>query len=239
MRDDERARRPQPERTEPIRSFGGLFGLSGPPGDPGGGGARGAGSLGDVVSRSVELGYRVVDEYVRQGQEAAQRMTDRTYGPEAAVRDAQQLTTRMVQYASDFMRLWFDFLQLGALGGLARPEPDRRLLREPTPTPAPELRTGPARLRLELVSGRPAEVSLELRPDAPVEHLVVHALRAEGADGRRLSDVAIRRAADEDAVVLRVAVPADHPAGVYNGLIVDERTSRPAGTVSVRLGPAA
>src|SRR5438552_3371838 len=51
----------------------------------------------------------------------------------------------------------------------------------------------------------------------------------------RLADVSI--VADGDQVTVRVRVPPDVPAAVYNGLIVDEETSRPAGTVSVRIAP--
>src|SRR5438128_27418 len=104
----DRIRRPPLDRTEPIRAWSSLFG---------------AGPLNDVVTRSVELGYRVVDEYIRQGQKAAARF------------------------------------------------------------------------------GSPSV----------------------GADG--------------DQVTVRVRAPPDVPAAVYNGLIVDEETSRPAGTVSVRIAP--
>jgi hypothetical protein len=230
MSDDERARRPHLERTEPIRAFGGLFGFPAPPGD-----GAGVGSFGDVVSRSVELGYRVVDEYVRQGQESARRIGERAYGPESAVQDVQQMTTRMVQYASDFMRLWFDVVQLATSGATRRPPPDAGRPAESPPPPV----ASPARIRVELASPRRAEVTLDLRADAGTRGLIVHALRAAEPEKPHLSDVDIQSDPDDDALVLRVGVPGDHPAGVYNGLIVDGRTSRPVGTVSVRLGAGA
>jgi len=63
----------------------------------------------------------------------------------------------------------------------------------------------------------------------------VHGLRAVDPAKPRLADVSI--VADGDQVTVRVRVPPDVPAAVYNGLIVDEETSRPAGTVSVRIAP--
>jgi hypothetical protein len=231
MNEKERAKRPRLERTEPIRAFGGLFGF---PAASGEGARTGAASLGDVVSRSVELGYRVVDEYVRQGQAAAQRMGERPFRPERAVQDVQQLTARMVQHASDFMRLWFEVVQLATTGGERRQTAES----EGTAGPPAAVDEGRApRIRVELASTRQAEVSLELRPDAGAGPLVVQSLRASEPDKPRLSDVAVHATPGDDTLLLRVGVPADHPAGVYNGLIVDERTSRPVGTVSVRLAP--
>ncbi|APR81142.1 Hypothetical protein A7982_06489 [Minicystis rosea] len=71
----ERIKRPEPERTQPIRNWAGAFGTPGaaetpPPGVP----FRGPpfqGSPQDPVSRGVEAGYRVIDEYLRQGQAVA------------------------------------------------------------------------------------------------------------------------------------------------------------------------
>src|SRR5438477_448898 len=77
--------------------------------------------------------------------------------------------------------------------------------------------------------------SVDLGPDAAGRRLVVHGLRAVDPAKPRLADVSI--VADGDQVTVRVRVPPDVPAAVYNGLIVDEETSRPAGTVSVRIAP--
>ena len=84
MSTKDRVTRPEPERTHPVRSWSTLFGA--PERD---------GGRDDVVSRSVDLAYRVVDEYVRQGQKTAQRLSERSYAPEAMARDVQDLTTRL------------------------------------------------------------------------------------------------------------------------------------------------
>src|SRR5438128_6977170 len=98
MTTKKRVRRPEPDRTGPIRNWSALFGAppARAPEDEGAAEARPT-SLGEAVSRSVELGYRVVDEYVRQGQRAAQRLNDRSLGPETIARDVQDLTARMAQ----------------------------------------------------------------------------------------------------------------------------------------------
>jgi hypothetical protein len=242
----ERIRRPQPARTQPIRNLSTLFGVRprrAPDGDgdasPGDG--KGGPSLGEAVSRSVELGYRVVDDYIQQGQRAAQRLNDRSLGPETITRDVQELTARMAQYASDFMSVWFEVLELATAGSGVRRGDASSGSTAPAPVPTPprasrEPAPERTRVRIEVSSAKPAEVSLDLIPDAERRSLVVHALRAVDPEKPRLADVVLEHGARGEPLTLRIRVPADQPQGVYNGLIIDDQTSRPAGTVSVRLG---
>jgi hypothetical protein len=250
-----RVTRPEPSRTSPFRSWGTLFGLAAgaPPPHDGHAGAsdetRDAASLGDVVSRSVELGYRVVDDYLRQGERAASRLGGgERLGPALLAGEAQDFAGRMTRYASDFLGLWLEFLEIAATGrGAAMPMPPPTSNGHPAPpdapvpppaTPGAASPAAPAervRVRVEVVSARPAEVSLELRPDLDALALVVHALRAVDPEKPRIDDVTLRRDGAEGPLTLRIRVPEGHPAGVYNGLIIETATSRPVGTVSVRL----
>ena len=228
----DRIRRPPLDRTEPIRAWSALFG-SGP-----------GGSLTDVVSRSVELGYRVVDEYIRQGQRAAERFNERSYGPETATGDIQELGARMAQYASDFFGLWLDFMQVAMSGGALREAPPADDGARPRPA-APDNGAGrrasdaPARtrVRVALVSLRPAEVSLDLRPEAAGRPLVAQGLRTVDPAQPKLDDVVLEAGPDGELLV-RIRVPGDAPPGTYNGVVVDAETSRPLGTLSVRVGAA-
>jgi hypothetical protein len=237
--DDARIKRPEPERTEPLRAWSMLFGAGG----------RRAGartsegdrtSLNEVVSRSVDLGYRVVDEYIRQGQRAAQRLSDRSFGPDVVVTEVREVADRMTQYTSDVLALWFDMLELAGSGiaargaGVGSPHPpvDPAV---PPAEPAETLdRTAQERTRVvvEVVSPHPTEVSLDLRPEAPVGPLVAHGLRAADPEKPRLTDLTLEAGAP---FRLRIRVPPEQPEGLYSGLIIEERTSRPVGTVTVRI----
>src|SRR6185295_210262 len=205
---NDRVTRPEPERTQPIRSWSTLFEAPGRERGP---------SLGDVVSRSVDLGYRVVDEYVRQGQRAAERVGERSYGAEAIASDVQQLTARMSQYASDFLSVWFEFLELAMAGSAARgaatangggtPAPDDGD-RSPGKPAAPVETAGErTRVRIEVVSGQPAEVELDLRPGAERQPLVIHALRDVDPSKPRLTDVHLRPGSMDEPLTVRVRVP--------------------------------
>jgi hypothetical protein len=221
--DRDRIRRPPLDRTEPIRAWSGMFG---------------GGPLNDVVSRSVELGYRVVDEYIRQGQKAAGRFGSRALGADTLPSDVQDFGVRMMQYTSDVFGLWFEMMNamMAPLGAPTRPPPARQNGNGHRPVErAPDV-AARTRVRVEVVSTRPAEVAVDLRPDAAGRSLVVHGLRAADATLPRLDDVAI--AADGDGVALRIRVPPDLPAGTYNGLVIDDETSAPVGTVSLRVAAA-
>jgi hypothetical protein len=246
----ERYRRPDLDRTQPIRSWTKLLAALAPGNgqrDAGAGTtASGAASLNDVVSHSVELGYRVIDEYVRQGQRTAQRFNDRSYGVDAVTNDFQDLSTRMAQYAADFAALWFEFMQLAAAGSIGAAAPANGF-RAAAPAGPPQEGTGspakaagadraePTRVRVAVASPYPTEVSVDVRPQVTGRRLAVQSLRAIEPEKPRLTDVAVDNASAEDPVTLRIKVPAGQPGGIYNALIIDEDTGRPAGTLSVRI----
>jgi len=237
--DSERIVRPFPKRTEPIRSWSTLFSAS----ESTATGQRGK-SLQDVVSRSVDLGYRVVDDYIRRGQKAAQRINERSYSSDALAAEFQEIAKGTAQYTSDFAALWFDFLQL-ALGGnpLRRPDTPADGVHATAPGPTPpttRVAESPDRMhvKIEVASARPTEVSLDLRAPATTRTLLLHALRSVDPEKPRLTDVAFNPGGDGKPASLRIRVPDNQPGGTYNGLIIDEATSRPVGTLSVSIAPA-
>jgi len=244
----ERIRRPKLDRTQPIRSWSTLFDV--PPRAPGADarrGARGAAtSVNDVVSRSVDLGYRVIDEYIRQGQRTAQRINDRSFGTETVVNDFQEVGTRLAQYASDFAALWIEVMQMATVGGAPRWPAGQRPESAPpdvAPPAAPDAVASPAaaydraRVKIAVASAQLTEVDLDLRPEVTGRRLLVQALRAVHPDHPKLTDVLFEPAQGAEAATLRIRVPAGQPAGVYNALIIDADSSRPVGTLSLRVMP--
>jgi len=87
-------------------------------GEPLGGDAEKHGSgLEDAISRSVEIGYRVIDDYLRQGRDVARTLRDGNATPQSLVRDTGDLTTRMMRYASDFVGTWLELFEMAAANG--------------------------------------------------------------------------------------------------------------------------
>jgi hypothetical protein len=246
MSTDERSKRPKLERTQPIRSWSGLFGGATPAEPRNATAPAGGASLNDVVAKSVDLGYRVVEEYIRQGQKAATRFGGGTYSPEAAASDVQDAAARMAQQASDFMTMWAEFMGVGAWGTMGRAGGNGPVASPPAAEPARERRLDPlaadavdrGSMRLEILSRRPTEVQLDLRTQA-TGTLVVQGLRAVDPEKPKLADVVLRPATRDDPPTVRVRIPDDQPSGVYRGLIVEEETSRLVGSLTVRIIPDA
>ncbi len=117
MSDDERVKRPPLERVRPIRSWDAGWR---PRGSGDAGKNDGAPSrVEDVVTRSVELGYRVVDDYIKRGQEAARRMRQGTYGAGEIAQDVQGVAGQLVRSAADLVGAWIEFAALTGGGAVA------------------------------------------------------------------------------------------------------------------------
>jgi hypothetical protein len=228
----ERIRRPKLDRTDPVRNWSAMLGSAAAS-------AGANGILSDVIARSVDLGYRVIDEYVRQGQKAAEQLTGRSTDFEALTGNVQDTSVRIAQYTSDMLGLWFQMMTaaMGAPGAAAATD---TAVRTETPRSAPVVggaTAEPVRVRVEVASAQPVEVGVDLRPGAGLTPLIVHALRAVDPDKPVLTATVVPSANGDAGVLrLRVRVADDHPSGLYSGLLLDEATGLPVGALSVRVG---
>jgi hypothetical protein len=256
MSSSSRQKRPELDRFGPIRRFGGALGSIG----DGGGSAEGRpgrdASTSGTVSRAVELGYSVIEEYIRQGQAFA-----RTAGPqrgpgEPSAPDPRRLTERMYQYASDLAAVWLEYAQTtmsqapppGASSAAPGSRPaaphvggfdigsetaPARSSTGPDATGRPSL--DPPGVSVDIVSTRRVEVTVELKPGSVHGALCAHDLRPGDPQLPRISGVTIDPVPSENRVIVRLKVPDDRPAATYTGLIVDAVSNLPQGTLSVRV----
>lgn len=241
MNDRERLHREDPIRTDPIREWAKLWrrpdswGIRGPTAKPQAGeGPSPADSWSDVVAGAVDLGYRVVDEQIRQGQRVAQQINNQSYGPGTMGTDAQEIGERLVRYSADAWALWMDFLN--AL--LGNSDLIRNAPRPFQPTAAPSARSTaekPATVSVEIASSRPARVTIELQPKSEGRPLATFELRALDASKPPLTDIAFERDPSNEIVSVRIRVPDGQPSGVYTGVVVDRETGQARGTLSVRV----
>jgi hypothetical protein len=262
MEGHERVRRPEPERTQPIRNWWSAFGPPGMPPFPGMPQPPGnEPAAADAVSRGVELGYQVVGEYLRQGQNVA-RMMWAPYlgGPAAGGTNARM--EPLVRSFMDFASVWMELMGMTGGGGFPSPvgmagpfhvgRPPEPTPEAPPPAPAvrqspapsasgtvePEARAAPSPiLTLDLESARRVEVSVDLRPRASGASLRVVDLRGVEPGLPPLTDVSLTSNPEEGRVILRLRVPDASPPGIYTGVILDLRTGLPCGTLAVRLVP--
>lgn len=242
MDTEERVKKQEPGRTQPIRNWGVLFEPPGntaaqePPREP--------------VARGVEMGYQVVDEYLRQGQSVARGMwTPGPGSPPPSGDGLQNQLGALLRSFSDFASMWMGLMGQATGRGTAR-EPGVTPpvgtagpfsagtapgTAEAPPVASPETVVALPRLTLELDSPRHLEVSVDLRP-RPLDRT----FRVLGLDGSepalpRIQGVTVEALPEEERIVIHLRVPESQPPGTYGGIILDERTGLPRGTLCVRV----
>src|SRR4051812_12866934 len=206
MSSSSRITRPHPTRSEPIRGFA----ASPPPAATSGTPGKAPKAVGEAVAEAVDLGYRVLDEYLRQGQNAARRFGVRPERAEAAVDDMQALATRMARYTSDFLGVWAQFVEVAlSAGGLgaavgAPPSSNGHAAKPPPANGVPARPT----VAVRIASVQPAEVSTEIAPDMVGRPLTVQDLRSADPAAPPMGGVRLEPATATEPARLLVTVPA-------------------------------
>lgn len=248
----ERKTRPELERSEPVRDWSTMFRASSGDGSTHSGG-NGHGSAGNAsepetreADRDVAMGYRVVEEYMRRGAAAARQMSEGiSSGPDS--RAANQLFERLLQSATDLGGVWIEMLQ--TLWSSQAPDVPRgegpgsfELHSAPAQRDAPAAEASSANAKqspaiaFRVHGGRSVELSATLSAEPHAgQQWIVHDLRALDPSVPRIERAHFEYQPDQSRCVIALDIPAEQPAGMYSGLIVDAESNLPRGTVSVRL----
>lgn len=243
MKERARIRRPDLPRRGPVRRWSGLFG-----GPFGPGPAEPAGDIPtdapDAVRRGVEMGYRVIDDYMREGQRVAAAMTGDSQDASPFAADPQQLAQRMLKNATDLASAWMEMMSMASgpmrgeapagvdaggfdipLGGgkqaPAHAEPQGRAGPVPAATAAAILvsvsAARPSKAQVRPVAALPKSATVSALPARSKTH-TLDGLSAELHGG---------------TLEVSVTVAADQAPGVYHGLVLDEENNVPLATVTV------
>lgn len=253
-----RASKPELERYEPIRSFNGIFGPR-PPAN--GGRQERSANPSTPITEGVNMGYRVIEEYMRQGQSFAKTMWPAAGSAALPSADPQKMMERMFQYASDLATTWLEYTQAtaGQMGQMpffvppgsstTPPVGGRPAANEPARSPATPRHAQPAAPRHAATSSALAPtVSIDIASKARTEVTVdvkqglsaavsSHALRDKDSRLPPISDVKVEVNLAENRIVVHIRVADDQPPGTYSGLLIDEGTNLPRGTLAVRVFP--
>lgn len=229
----ERIRRPEPLRTGPIRNVSGYFRDSGSWGEEEHPAWREpAQVLDDVITHGVQLGYRVIDEHLRQGARAAATLRGGEE-PQSGDREMEQWLEKVQRVYKDLGALCFDALDVMARS----PALLRRLAGNASGAEARPAPAAGAAIAMEVAASRRVRVNLNLPPQADPYIPAVHALHAGDPGCPPLTGILLRTEAGGTVSVLEVEVPDLQPAGLYTGVVVDLATNEPKGTLSVRVFP--
>ena len=214
---NERKRRPVLERTKPIRNWGN---------------AVSAGPVADEqrIGQDVQNANRVIEDYLAAGRATAQRFG---IGRAASVLGStEEIAQRVVRAASDSMNLWLEFMARSSASGLPpQAQAERATASAPTVT-APSPETDDVRVAVEVDSVTPVTVSVAVRRGAQRTRLSVDRLHRRDAGAAPLTGIQIEETRDQ-VLTVRMRIAPEQQAGAYHGVIIDEATSLPAGTISV------
>jgi len=235
----ERVVRPELPRTKPIRSWSTLFGPESAPARVGAVYNAGTQAASEAVQRGVELGYRVMDDYLRQGAAAAESFATRPRDTAPSYGDMSQMAERMLRSAQDFSSLWFDFMgtfvsmvptQLAG-GAASAPPSGARTDSHTTMQSVTSRGATPARVTVRVDAQCPSEVTLSLEGDK--EPVLVEPLKAIG-NGMALQAIIDVAGPSADLVRVHVVVPPGAPADRYTGALYD-REGKAVGRLTVAL----
>ncbi len=237
----ERLRRGEPTRTEPNRQSASMF----------------LPSAGETVDAGVNTAYRVLGDYLRRGQEAAQKHGTGQDGrqnpwafpgapwaagmasiPLQMFRAWAQLASAwadmsMLPGASEGVRqmtkLVEDFWAMTGVAPNTEPDADKPGKSGSAALPAAQ------RFAVETASAQPVEVDVAFDPPAGVVPMIqrLHPLRG---DAPALTALEFEYDAATGRAKLAIAIPAAQAPGRYVGTIFDDRDDRACGTINVRVG---
>jgi hypothetical protein len=175
--------------------------------------------IGDAVSR----GYKVIEDQIQQGRNAAERVRAGTYSSGDAEDDIKKLVTRVMDLAKDLGTAGFEL----AAAAIRDPRtPPRDPPSPPSPSQSPDV-------AIETHSARPVQVTCKLSPPSARFVPSVPALYSNNPEAPPLKG--IRFDVRDNRPLLLVNIPDDQPLGTYAGAIVDMSTNEAGGFVSVSI----
>lgn len=185
----------------------------------------------EAVVHGVELGYRVIDKYIREGRHVAQSLSDNREnrdhpGSEAGSDDLEELIERLFRLSKSLIPEHTEIEAAFAWG--------RNFLRQ-LANQRPGRASGAQPVSVEIVSSRPTRVRLDLRAHSGRLTLRGGAPRSLDSGRIPLSGVTFGGGDGADSTALRVRVAHDQPAGIYTAAVVDSGSGKRCGTLSVRI----
>lgn len=228
MSEQKRVTRGEPERSAPHRSASMVV-------RPASAHAAPRRRAKGVVEQGVENAYRVYEEYMRRGREAASELGRLGSGRRRGDEDLRGTADQALRYLQDMAGMW---LSLVSPAGPGRGRGGRRARGRGGERARDDAEhDGHIDLSVALRSTRPVEVTLDLREASPDAALAVQQLHALGGDGvHRISGVSFDR--PDGRLRLHLPVPADIPSGAYFAVVVDKVRGEAVGTLRVVIRPA-
>jgi hypothetical protein len=203
----------------------------------------------DEARAEIESAYRVVDEHLEEGRRAAEAFSSGTAamapgafassatgpaGVTLAAESIQEMVTQGIRFYSSLAPLWASIVNsIANTASSANPTPAVAPL-SPPPLAHSASVVFAAPFTIELASARMTRVTINLSSHSSATGFSTSGLHAIESGLPPLTDIAFIVNSHSRPVV-RIRVPDDQPAGVYNGVIADAASGDPCGTISLRI----
>jgi len=238
MNDRKRLHRAEPARIAPVRNFSKLYrrtesvngtNLAKPVQSD-----TPRSTAGGPLAQGVELAYSVIEKYLAEGQRTAEGLSNASYSTShARTNNLQDILERVLRFQAEILPLWIE-----SLATLVKVDPSRN---GHAASPGTWLRADGGQnaeamaVSIEVVSTRPVQVSVELRPNSEAKSLVALGLNAVDSKKPALTEVSFVPDEIQGRVKVRVRIPESQPTGTYSGVIVSRESGETRGTLSIRI----
>jgi hypothetical protein len=185
------------------------------------------------LAEGVELAYTVIEKYIAEGRRTAEGLSNQPYATRTPNDNLQVLVERMLRFQAEMLPLWIE-----TLATLVKVDPAQNGHAPssdlwPRSNGAPKAET--MAVTIEVVSLRPVQVSVELRPNSEPQSLVALGLSAVDSEKPILKDISLVPDEIAGRIKLRLRIPESQPPGTYSGVIVNRENGETRGTLSVRI----
>jgi hypothetical protein len=214
MKGSDRSQRPEPLRQSPNRQ------------------PAGGKTVEEVVNEAVRKGYEVVEENLRQGRQAAQRLRLGTYESSEIRAELGKFGNRLLQLGMEFGTTWVQMI-----AAVLR-DPQLRFAFEEAaqevPQTAATVQPVSPPITYRIRGSRVVEHSLTLHPlRRPTVSAVSGLYSTDGKDSIPPGSVTFKR--EDNTLVVDINVPNNTPAGTYVGAVVDRDTHDAIGTLRLQI----
>lgn len=191
----------------------------------------------DAGYEAINNGYRVIDEYMRQGQRLAEEFWLPSPDAKAGGSEFSRMMDRFLRSAGDMGSAWLEMMtqwtqapgrDLGGPRGTAGPFSAATYA---GPNGPDATQTNAVALAIDVEASRRVRVAVDCRGASAA--LQVHALVSGDPAAPPITSIRIDADALTGERTLHVSVPDAQPAGVYHGVLVDGAAQRPAGTITL------
>ena len=228
---NERVKRKKPARASSDREFPNIFkSVNGSRTGSNGTGGDAGESWSENVTHGVKLGYRVIEEHIRQGQRIAQEVNNRSYSSASMNNDIQEFIQRTQRYVSDCMQLYPGIVEMASSNFASMGEGfGSEVFGNRKNKSSNQGESQQPKVIMVIKAQKSIEINVDLGigcGDITIDHL-----HDSDVDKRAITDVKFETIS-ADEYKLHINVDEDQPTGHYHGVILSATTGRPCGTVS-------